>query len=140
MKKLTHRTGALREIAFSLTACSSSPCFHDGTCLLDNTGSYKCACLAGYTGQHCENREFASGVGVKVSHGAGVERVWGACRGCCPLLSTMVPLRWWIMWAFPLSGSQEGWATFESGCLEPPSFVLNCCKYLSKRYAFSGLE
>uniref|UniRef100_A0A8C6CB94 Inactive serine protease PAMR1 n=1 Tax=Monodon monoceros TaxID=40151 RepID=A0A8C6CB94_MONMO len=35
--------------------CSSSPCFHDGTCLLDNTGSYKCACLAGYTGQHCEN-------------------------------------------------------------------------------------
>uniref|UniRef100_A0A8C8WYB9 Inactive serine protease PAMR1 n=1 Tax=Panthera leo TaxID=9689 RepID=A0A8C8WYB9_PANLE len=35
--------------------CSSSPCFHDGTCLLDKTGSYKCACLAGYTGQHCEN-------------------------------------------------------------------------------------
>uniref|UniRef100_A0A8C4MP90 Inactive serine protease PAMR1 n=1 Tax=Equus asinus TaxID=9793 RepID=A0A8C4MP90_EQUAS len=38
-----------------VTACSSSPCFHDGTCLLDRTGSYKCACLAGYTGQHCEN-------------------------------------------------------------------------------------
>ncbi|XP_077633620.1 inactive serine protease PAMR1 [Crocuta crocuta] len=38
-----------------ITACSSSPCFHDGTCLLDNTGSYKCACLAGYTGRHCEN-------------------------------------------------------------------------------------
>ncbi|XP_069325922.1 inactive serine protease PAMR1 isoform X3 [Eulemur rufifrons] len=35
--------------------CSSSPCFHDGTCLLDKTGSYRCACLAGYTGQHCEN-------------------------------------------------------------------------------------
>nr|XP_020016407.1 inactive serine protease PAMR1 isoform X2 [Castor canadensis] len=35
--------------------CSSSPCFHDGTCLLDAAGSYKCACLAGYTGQHCEN-------------------------------------------------------------------------------------
>uniref|UniRef100_A0A671E139 Inactive serine protease PAMR1 n=1 Tax=Rhinolophus ferrumequinum TaxID=59479 RepID=A0A671E139_RHIFE len=35
--------------------CSSSPCFHDGTCLLDQTGSYKCACLAGYTGQRCEN-------------------------------------------------------------------------------------
>uniref|UniRef100_A0AC11BYB3 Peptidase domain containing associated with muscle reration 1 n=1 Tax=Ovis aries TaxID=9940 RepID=A0AC11BYB3_SHEEP len=35
--------------------CSSSPCFHDGTCLLDSTGSYKCACLAGYTGKHCEN-------------------------------------------------------------------------------------
>ncbi|KAH0516666.1 Inactive serine protease PAMR1 [Microtus ochrogaster] len=38
-----------------ITACSSSPCFHDGTCLLDTTGSYKCACLAGYTGQRCEN-------------------------------------------------------------------------------------
>ncbi|XP_036041987.1 inactive serine protease PAMR1 isoform X1 [Onychomys torridus] len=38
-----------------ITACSSSPCFHDGTCLLDATGSYKCACLAGYTGQRCEN-------------------------------------------------------------------------------------
>uniref|UniRef100_A0A8D0RSM0 Inactive serine protease PAMR1 n=1 Tax=Sus scrofa TaxID=9823 RepID=A0A8D0RSM0_PIG len=35
--------------------CSSSPCFHDGTCLLDSTGSYRCACLAGFTGQHCEN-------------------------------------------------------------------------------------
>lgn len=71
------RTGALRAIAFSLTACSSSPCFHDGTCLLDSTGSYKCACLAGYTGKHCENREFACRVGVKASRGAGMERVWG---------------------------------------------------------------
>ncbi|XP_072475253.1 inactive serine protease PAMR1 isoform X2 [Notamacropus eugenii] len=38
-----------------ITACSSSPCFHDGTCLLDNAGSYRCACLAGYTGKHCES-------------------------------------------------------------------------------------
>ncbi|XP_038620885.1 inactive serine protease PAMR1 isoform X1 [Tachyglossus aculeatus] len=38
-----------------ITACSSSPCFHDGTCLLDKVGSYRCACLAGYTGKHCEN-------------------------------------------------------------------------------------
>nr|XP_045013443.1 inactive serine protease PAMR1 isoform X1 [Jaculus jaculus] len=36
-------------------ACSSAPCFHDGTCVLDAAGSYRCACLAGYTGQHCEN-------------------------------------------------------------------------------------
>ncbi|KAM5125489.1 inactive serine protease PAMR1-like isoform 3-T3 [Callospermophilus lateralis] len=35
--------------------CSSSPCFHDGICLHDKAGSYKCACLAGYTGQRCEN-------------------------------------------------------------------------------------
>ncbi|XP_063293960.1 inactive serine protease PAMR1 [Pelobates fuscus] len=38
-----------------LTVCSSSPCYHDGTCIVTNTGSYKCACLAGYTGKHCEN-------------------------------------------------------------------------------------
>nr|KAF6438558.1 peptidase domain containing associated with muscle regeneration 1 [Molossus molossus] len=38
-----------------ITGCSSSPCLHDGTCLLDQTGSYGCACLAGYTGRHCEN-------------------------------------------------------------------------------------
>ncbi|ELK35967.1 Inactive serine protease PAMR1, partial [Myotis davidii] len=38
-----------------ITACSSSPCFHDGTCLIDQTGSYRCACLAGYTGRRCEN-------------------------------------------------------------------------------------
>ncbi|NXA34385.1 PAMR1 protease, partial [Eudromia elegans] len=38
-----------------VTACSSSPCLHDGTCILDKTGAYKCACLAGYTGTRCEN-------------------------------------------------------------------------------------
>lgn len=37
------------------TACSSSPCLHDGTCILDSTLSYRCACLAGYTGRRCEN-------------------------------------------------------------------------------------
>ncbi|KAM4667294.1 inactive serine protease PAMR1 isoform 2-T2 [Amazona ochrocephala] len=35
--------------------CSSSPCLHDGTCILDKSGTYKCACLAGYTGTRCEN-------------------------------------------------------------------------------------
>uniref|UniRef100_A0A8D2L6J1 Inactive serine protease PAMR1 n=1 Tax=Varanus komodoensis TaxID=61221 RepID=A0A8D2L6J1_VARKO len=38
-----------------ITACSSSPCLHDGTCILDKTGGYKCACLAGYTGNRCES-------------------------------------------------------------------------------------
>ncbi|NWS43340.1 PAMR1 protease, partial [Probosciger aterrimus] len=38
-----------------VTACSSSPCLHDGTCILDKSGTYKCACLAGYTGSRCEN-------------------------------------------------------------------------------------
>ncbi|XP_019407368.1 PREDICTED: inactive serine protease PAMR1 isoform X2 [Crocodylus porosus] len=36
-------------------ACSSSPCLHDGTCILDKAGGYKCACLAGYTGNRCES-------------------------------------------------------------------------------------
>uniref|UniRef100_A0A7M4EXL7 Inactive serine protease PAMR1 n=1 Tax=Crocodylus porosus TaxID=8502 RepID=A0A7M4EXL7_CROPO len=38
-----------------ITACSSSPCLHDGTCILDKAGGYKCACLAGYTGNRCES-------------------------------------------------------------------------------------
>ncbi|XP_014729022.1 PREDICTED: inactive serine protease PAMR1 isoform X2 [Sturnus vulgaris] len=38
-----------------ITACSSSPCLHDGTCILDKSSTYRCACLAGYTGNRCEN-------------------------------------------------------------------------------------
>ncbi|XP_077566372.1 inactive serine protease PAMR1 [Stigmatopora nigra] len=38
-----------------ISACSSSPCLHDGTCILDSSYSYHCACLAGYTGKRCEN-------------------------------------------------------------------------------------
>ncbi|NXA25171.1 PAMR1 protease, partial [Ibidorhyncha struthersii] len=38
-----------------ITACSSSPCLHDGTCILGKSSTYKCACLAGYTGNRCEN-------------------------------------------------------------------------------------
>ncbi|XP_034762652.2 inactive serine protease PAMR1-like isoform X1 [Acipenser ruthenus] len=37
------------------SACLSSPCLHDGTCLLDTAVSFRCACLAGYTGKQCEN-------------------------------------------------------------------------------------
>ncbi|XP_019934513.2 inactive serine protease PAMR1 isoform X1 [Paralichthys olivaceus] len=36
------------------SACSSSPCLHDGTCILDSSYTYHCACLAGYTGKRCE--------------------------------------------------------------------------------------
>uniref|UniRef100_A0A1D5RI69 Peptidase domain containing associated with muscle reration 1 n=1 Tax=Macaca mulatta TaxID=9544 RepID=A0A1D5RI69_MACMU len=50
-----------------ITACSSSPCFHDGTCVLDKAGSYKCACLAGYTGQRCENLLEAGKSKIKAS-------------------------------------------------------------------------
>ncbi|XP_068460007.1 inactive serine protease PAMR1 [Clinocottus analis] len=37
------------------SACSSSPCLHDGTCVLESSHTYHCACLAGYTGKRCEN-------------------------------------------------------------------------------------
>ncbi|XP_049430504.1 inactive serine protease PAMR1 isoform X2 [Epinephelus fuscoguttatus] len=37
------------------SACSSSPCLHDGTCILDSSFTYHCACLGGYTGKRCEN-------------------------------------------------------------------------------------
>ncbi|XP_040019442.2 inactive serine protease PAMR1 [Gasterosteus aculeatus] len=37
------------------SACSSSPCLHDGTCVLESSYTYRCACLAGYTGKRCEN-------------------------------------------------------------------------------------
>ncbi|XP_060932611.1 inactive serine protease PAMR1 [Limanda limanda] len=36
------------------SACSSSPCLHDGTCILDSSSTYHCACLGGYTGKRCE--------------------------------------------------------------------------------------
>ncbi|XP_056307558.1 inactive serine protease PAMR1 isoform X2 [Danio aesculapii] len=35
--------------------CISSPCLHDGTCVVDSSRSYHCACLAGYTGKRCEH-------------------------------------------------------------------------------------
>uniref|UniRef100_A0A3Q3KAJ3 Inactive serine protease PAMR1 n=1 Tax=Monopterus albus TaxID=43700 RepID=A0A3Q3KAJ3_MONAL len=40
-----------------VSACSSSPCLHDGTCVLESSYTYRCACLAGYTGRRCENGE-----------------------------------------------------------------------------------
>ncbi|XP_078351789.1 putative skeletal organic matrix protein 5 [Oculina patagonica] len=40
-------------------ACSSNPCFHDGTCLNGFTDKgYQCACSASYTGKHCETVRF----------------------------------------------------------------------------------
>ena len=42
------------EIAFlDINECSSSPCMNGATCT-DAVNSYTCACVAGYTGTHCE--------------------------------------------------------------------------------------
>ncbi|XP_047015847.1 inactive serine protease PAMR1 isoform X2 [Ictalurus punctatus] len=52
------------------SACTSSPCLHDGTCILDSSHSYHCACLAGYTGKRCEYvPEKNCGILPKPSHG-----------------------------------------------------------------------
>lgn len=37
------------------SACISSPCFHDGTCIAESSNSFYCTCLAGYTGKRCEH-------------------------------------------------------------------------------------
>nr|XP_055048276.1 inactive serine protease PAMR1 isoform X5 [Misgurnus anguillicaudatus] len=37
------------------SACISSPCFHDGTCIAESSHSFYCTCLAGYTGKRCEH-------------------------------------------------------------------------------------
>lgn len=58
--KIVHSASVqtLMSSTFTSTACSSSPCLHDGTCILDSSHTYRCACLGGYTGKNCENGEF----------------------------------------------------------------------------------
>jgi len=38
--------------------CASSPCGGGSTCIEEING-YNCVCAAGYTGLHCETREYA---------------------------------------------------------------------------------
>jgi hypothetical protein len=38
--------------------CASAPCFASSTCIEEING-YHCVCAAGYTGLHCESREYA---------------------------------------------------------------------------------
>lgn len=62
-------------------ACSSSPCLHDGTCILDTSYTFHCACLAGYTGKRCESGESLMSVQFdhvgKMSIYHGFLGVWG---------------------------------------------------------------
>jgi len=40
-------------------ACESSPCKNGARCNVSNGGnSFTCACINGYTGQFCQNRNF----------------------------------------------------------------------------------
>lgn len=132
MNRQIHCTMALKD-AFSLPACSSSPCFHDGTCLLDKTGSYKCACLAGYTGQHCEHREYASCVGSGSARaGRGFQkRVVAACSSCHlgwsmqdSLCMDIPPEMWGWFWARMSGATQVYHLTF---------LAFTCCRYFLKR-------
>ena len=48
------------------TGCTTSPCLHGGTCSSFNllgTETIECACLAGYTGERCENRPTQANTG-----------------------------------------------------------------------------
>uniref|UniRef100_A0A673LIR5 Inactive serine protease PAMR1 n=1 Tax=Sinocyclocheilus rhinocerous TaxID=307959 RepID=A0A673LIR5_9TELE len=53
-----------------LLECISSPCLHDGTCIVDSSHSFHCACLAGYTGKRCEHvPDQNCGIPPKPEHG-----------------------------------------------------------------------
>ena len=43
-------------VLVDINECSSSPCMNGATCT-DAVNSYTCACVAGYTGTHCETGE-----------------------------------------------------------------------------------
>ena len=43
----------LNVVLVDINECSSSPCMNGATCT-DAVNSYTCACVAGYTGTHCE--------------------------------------------------------------------------------------
>lgn len=70
----------------TLTACSSSPCLHDGTCILDSSYAYRCACLGGYTGQRCENGELPHDRAVNTL----IFCVWGLLHSCGKRKSSLV--------------------------------------------------
>ena len=43
-------------LLIDIVECSSNPCMNGATCT-DAVNSYTCACVAGYTGTHCETGE-----------------------------------------------------------------------------------
>ncbi|EGW14260.1 von Willebrand factor A domain-containing protein 2 [Cricetulus griseus] len=45
-----------REAKRPVNLCKPSPCMNEGICVLKH-GSYRCECLGGWEGPHCENRE-----------------------------------------------------------------------------------
>lgn len=76
------------------TACSSSPCLHDGTCILDSSHTYRCACLGGYTGKNCEHGEFQTGSNGRIQI---ICYLWGfevSFQGSCTQVALWVTL--WV--------------------------------------------
>ena len=43
-------------LLIDIDECSSNPCMNGAACT-DAVNSYTCACVAGYTGTHCETGE-----------------------------------------------------------------------------------
>ena len=44
----------------NIDECLSNPCQNDGTCN-EGTNSYTCACVAGFSGDHCEGSYYPTG-------------------------------------------------------------------------------
>ena len=59
--------------------CLSSPCVNNGSCE-DLVNGYRCYCLTGFTGAHCENTQECTP--VQCRHGSGVFQD-GVCSCSC---------------------------------------------------------
>ena len=54
-------------LLIDIDECSSNPCMNGATCT-DAVNSYTCACVAGYTGTHCETGEGLLLSNLKIYH------------------------------------------------------------------------
>ncbi|NXU35780.1 PAMR1 protease, partial [Drymodes brunneopygia] len=91
-----------------ITACSSSPCLHDGTCILDKSSTYRCACLSGYTGNRCENfleEKNCSDPGGPLNGYRRVVEDTGLLTGCYAKIGTVIAF--FCNNSYVLSGNEQ---------------------------------
>ena len=57
--------------------CEPNPCQHDGTCHNNGDGTYRCDCVEGFDGIHCEHGEYGDqNIGQCGSLGGHVRDKW----------------------------------------------------------------